>query len=262
MSQIYPLFSSSSGNSCFIGTPESGILIDCGTSCRRLSAALNRCNIAPDAVKAIFVTHDHSDHIDALRVFTKQHPMPVYSSRGTLKYLTNSGMISPRCDAYEIDSDGIEQSGFFVRAFHTPHDAMESVFYKIQTPDGKTACVCTDLGVVTDEIDCELKGSDIVFLESNYDEIMLKTGPYPPMLKKRIAGELGHLSNLDSAKEVHRLVESGTRKIILGHLSHHNNTPKVAEKTHLDELSKDFIRNRDYILKIAPQETDGWGMSF
>ena len=261
MARIYPLFSSSSGNACFVGSPDSGILIDCGASCRKIITALERCHISAEAVKAIFITHDHSDHINGLRVFTKARPMPVYASKATLRYLENSDMLSPGCETDEVGETGVEACGFFVRAYRTPHDAMESVFYKIVAPDGKTVCVCTDLGTVTPKIDSELLGSDAVLLESNYDEDMLRLGPYPPALKKRIAGGLGHLSNPDSAKEVRRLVEHGTRRIILGHLSQHNNAPEVAESTHVRALGG-FRRNADYILKIAPVETDGWGMSF
>ncbi len=262
MASIYPLFSSSSGNACFIGSRESGILIDAGASCKRLCEALSRCGIPKEAVKAVFITHDHSDHIGALRVLTKVLGVPVYASKGTLTYLVNSDMISPGSEQHEIDAGGCEVCGFFVRAIHTPHDAMESVFYKTVTPDGKTVCVCTDLGHVTEAIDRELIGSDAVLLESNYDDNMLRFGPYPYNLKRRIAGEFGHLSNRDSATEIRRLIENGTRRIILGHLSRHNNTPEIAEGEVLMKIGDDFVRNRDYILNVAQVETNGWGMSF
>ncbi len=261
MAQIYPLFSSSSGNSCFIGSASSGILIDAGTSCRRLLAALSRCDIPESAVKAIFITHDHSDHISALRVFTKGRGIPVYASKGTLTYLVNSSQIDPSCEPRVITDEGEECAGFYVKAYHTPHDAIESVFYRINTPDGKTAAVCTDLGFVSPETDARLRGCDLVMLESNYDERMLRLGSYPAQLKKRISSELGHLSNPDSAKEVKRLVEAGTQRIILGHLSRENNTPELAERT-LTEALGGLKRNRDYLLTVAPVETAGLGVSF
>ena len=262
MARIYPLFSSSSGNSCFIGDPSGGILIDAGTSCRRITSALERCGIGREAVKAVFVTHDHSDHIAALKVLTKCRPMPVYSSKGTLTYLINSDSISAGCHTDVIGEDGTETSGFYVKAFHTPHDAIESVFYKIVTPDGKTCCVCTDLGYMPDEIFAELSGSDLVLLESNYDEAMLRGGTYPYYLKQRLASKLGHLSNAESARTVKRLVENGTRQIILGHLSRENNTPPTAEAAVLRELSPEFVRNKDYMLTVAPVETQGMGVAF
>lgn len=262
MARIYPLFSSSSGNSCFIGDKSGGILIDAGTSCRRITAALRLSGIEPEAMRAVFITHDHSDHIGALRVLTKNRQVPVYASKGTVTYLVNSGNVSDGCRTDVVDENGVEAAGFFVRAFHTPHDAIESVFYKVATPDGKTCCVCTDLGYVPEEISRELAGSDLVLIESNYDESMLRNGPYPFYLKQRIASQLGHLSNSDSAREVKKLIRGGTRQIILGHLSQHNNTPAVAEAALMRELGAEFRRNRDYMLTVAPVETNGSGVAF
>ena len=261
MARIYPLFSSSSGNSHFIGTPSGGILIDAGVSCRRLVNALRQNDIPPEAVKAVFITHNHSDHISGLRVFENCFKAPVFASGETLDYLFDNGHLAPETDCGEIGG-GVDASGFFVSSFSTPHDAPGSVGYKIHTPDGKICCVCTDLGYVTDEIDTELRGSDLVLLESNYDESMLRNGGYPYVLKQRIASKTGHLSNKDSAREVRVLIESGTQRIILGHLSRENNTPIVAENTLLRELGNDFVRNRDYMLTIAPIETKGLGVVF
>lgn len=261
MARIYPLFSSSSGNAHFIGTPEGGILIDAGVSCRRLASALRLNGIEPQAVRAVFVTHDHSDHIGGLKTFTKCFKTPVYASAGTLSYLERQEMLCG-CRAEVVGESGAEAGGFFVTAFHTPHDALESVGFKIHTPDGKICAVCTDLGHVTEEIDRKLSGCGLVLLESNYDENMLRTGPYPYPLKKRIASPNGHLSNRDSAREVKRLIESGTRRIILGHLSRENNTPAVAERTLEETLGEEIIRNRDYMLTVAPVETDGLSISF
>lgn len=256
MARFYPLFSSSSGNCHFIGSPSGGILIDAGASCKKTVAALRQNGIMPEAVRAVFITHDHSDHINGLKVFLKCFNVPVYASAGTVGFLESGGYLPEGAFAHDIGS-GAEVGGFFVTSFKTPHDAVDSVGYKIHTPDGKTCCVCTDLGTVTKEVHGELLGSDLVLLESNYDESMLRNGGYPFYLKKRISSENGHLSNADSSREVRILIENGTRRIILGHLSRENNTPRIAENTLLRTLGADFVRNRDYMLMIAPVETPG-----
>lgn len=261
MARIYPLYSSSSGNSSFIGSPSGGILIDAGLNCKRLSAALAQNDIPAEAVKAIFITHDHSDHVSALKVFTKSHRVPVYAAPATMKWLTEGGYINSVGECMEIGSQMVV-GDFCVTSFKTPHDAVQSVGYKISTPDGKKMAVCTDLGCVTDEVHENLVGCDLVLLESNYDERMLRTGSYPYVLKQRIASRDGHLSNTASSHEIKRLIASGTTRIILGHLSRENNTPQIAENTLMRELGSDFTRNRDYILNIAPIETVGMAVTF
>ncbi len=261
MARVYPLFSSSSGNSCFIGSPSGGILIDAGLNCKRLTAALAQNEISADAVKAIFITHDHSDHISSLKVFTKAHKVPVYAAPKTMDWLIKNGHISSTGEGCEVGQECIIDD-YSVTSFHTPHDAVESVGYKIITPDGKKMCVCTDLGHITDDVHSCLNGSDLVLLESNYDERMLRTGSYPYYLKQRIASANGHLSNINSAKEVRQLIESGTTRIILGHLSRENNTPQIAENTLMRELGADVSRNKDYLLYIAPIETSSMVVTF
>ncbi len=261
MARVYPLFSSSSGNSYYIGTQTEGILIDAGVSCKRLTGALLQNDIRPEAVKAIFITHDHSDHIAGLRVFTKTYRTPVFASPKTLEFLERSGHISACCEPMDVGGE-TAVGDFCVTSFRTPHDAVESVGYKIKTPDGKSMCICTDLGHITDEVERSLGGCELVVLESNYDERMLRTGPYPYVLKQRIASSDGHLSNAESSREVRRLISGGTTRIILGHLSRENNTPQIAANTLSRELGADFKENRDYLFYIAPVETRGMAVTF
>lgn len=257
MARIYPLFSSSKGNSIYIGSKNEGILIDDGVSYSRLKKAMELNGLSVEAVKAVFITHEHSDHIKGLSVLTKKIKVPVFARAATLDYIAAKGDVNGDCRAI---SDGEEVCGIRVECFDTPHDARQSCGYKLTFKDGKTAAVCTDLGHVTEEIEAALLGTSCVLLEANYDVEMLRNGSYPYYLKERIFSGTGHLSNTDSGSFAARLVESGTEKIILGHLSQENNRPAVAESTVASCLGR-FKRNSDYILAVAPPETSGGFMA-
>ncbi len=253
MARIYPLFSSSKGNSIYIGNRDAGILIDDGVSFSRLKKALELNGLSVNAVKAVFVTHEHSDHIKGLDIFTKNIKVPVFARAKTCEYLTVKGYVHGEC--FDI-KDGVEICGSCVESFSTSHDACDPCGYRITFSDRKTAAVCTDLGYVSDEVCASLLGTDCVLLESNYDVEMLRNGAYPYYLKTRIFGKTGHLSNPDSGEFAAKLVKSGTTRLILGHLSQENNTPETAESTVAACLSG-FNRNSDYILTVAPVETSG-----
>ena len=253
MARIYTLFSSSKGNSIYIGSKTAGILIDDGVSFAKLKNAMELNGLSVDSIKAVFVTHEHSDHIKGLAVLTKKIKAPVFARGLTLEYLLKSGALNGE---YRDFSDGEDVCEMRIECFPTPHDARESCGYKITFPDGRSAAVCTDLGHVTEEIEAALLGTHCVLLESNYDIEMLRNGSYPYYLKMRIFGASGHLSNADSGNFAAKLVESGTEKIILGHLSQENNRPEIAENTVVSYLGS-FKRNADYILSVAPAETSG-----
>jgi phosphoribosyl 1,2-cyclic phosphodiesterase len=141
------------------------------------------------------------------------------------------------------------------------HDAPGSVGYRIHTSDDKLCAVCTDLGVVTPQVKNALTGCDMVLLEANYEPSLLWNGSYPPELKHRITSEYGHLSNQDSAQFADYLIRSGTTRLLLGHLSPHNNTPLLASKT-VSEGLHDLRVNYDYLLGIAPVEATGGAVIF
>lgn len=261
MARIYPLFSSSKGNSTFIGTEQGGVLIDCGVSFRRLCAALEVNRLPLSAVQAVFITHEHSDHVSGLKMLTGKTSIPVYGQKRTLQRLCDSDKISPSSPVIDMTKKSIECAGMELRCFNTPHDTIQSCGYRIHTSDDKHCAVCTDLGHVTQEVDEALTGCRLVLLESNYDENMLRTGPYPLYLKERILSQNGHLSNDDCTVQVGRLIERGTTHFILGHLSQDNNRPQLADST-VEKGLPQFRRCKDYLLGVAPVETRGGAVIF
>ena len=256
MSRIYPICSSSSGNSTFIGTRGHGIIVDAGCSFRALKNALSLIGTKLDEseVEAVFITHEHTDHIKGVEQLVKQTKIPIFASSGTLKAMFPSGTDARIFDAEE----GYHSADIEVSAFRTSHDSAMSVGYKIRFGEDYFG-ICTDTGIVTAEAEKALLGCKTVLLESNYDEEMLRKNlNYPPDLKRRISGEFGHLSNTACAEFALRLVKSGTRNLILGHLSPENNTPNTA-KCFVEKylFTHGFAVERDYTLSVAPVATAG-----
>lgn len=258
MAKVVPVCSSSKGNSVFVGDSSSGVLIDAGCSFKALKDGLALCGIPFEAVKAVLVTHEHIDHTKALGQITKRTSVPVYASYGTAgklfsdKLIEQSAVIHPLSEIKNVPVD------MEIDFFHTPHDAAESVGYTLKFGEHKVAC-CTDLGYVTDEVRNNLLGCDTVYIEANYDPKLLNINPkYPPYLKTRISGEHGHLSNMSSAEFCKELVEKGTRRLILGHLSQENNSPKMAYDTVETRLkSSGMSCGVDFTLDVAPVVTQG-----
>ncbi|MCR5122055.1 MAG: MBL fold metallo-hydrolase [Ruminococcus sp.] len=261
MARIYPLFSSSKGNSFFFGTPAEGILIDCGVSCKRLCDALTANEIPLAAVKGVFITHTHSDHISGLKNFLKKTNAPLFAQQKNIDILLYKGAVGGE-RAYPVDSGGtngvraVTIGGCTVEYFPTPHDTEASCGYRVRFADGKTAALCTDLGCVTESVWNGIRGAELVVLESNYDADMLRSGSYPFELKRRIASERGHLSNLDCGRTMKRLAESGTRSFVLAHISPENNTPALAVRAAAEAMSP-LVNMRDYLLYAAPMEGGG-----
>lgn len=252
MARFCPLFSSSSGNCIYIGSSGGGILIDAGVSAKRITAALEQIGVSPDSIGAIFITHEHSDHINGLRVFAGHNNIDVYASAGTLAALGDIGMLDGRFTAREITDEGVEAAGICVKPFATPHDAAQSVGYTAMTPDGRRISIATDLGHVTDTVMNAIYGSDLVMLESNHEIELLRRGPYPYPLKQRILSDRGHLSNDACADAALRLLEGGTVRFMLGHLSKQNNTPELAyETTHSAFTINGAKLGSDYLLGVA-----------
>lgn len=259
MAFVYNLCSSSKGNCTFIGDKENGILIDAGIGPRNFTSLMRLRDISPSAVKGIFITHEHSDHISGLKKLTSVlKDVPVFGTRETLEKILLKNAVGESVDLYEINKRKKHAAGFEISAFDTPHDSAHSVGYTVLLENGRKVCVCTDLGNVTDEAAKNLDGSDFVLLESNYDELMLLNGDYPEYLKYRIHGNTGHLSNDLASREIKRLIDGGTKKFLLGHLSEENNRPELAMSCCVTYLS-DFgmVLGSDYSVSVAPKKSIG-----
>lgn len=252
MARFCSLYSSSSGNCTYIGSSQGGILVDIGVSAKKTEEALKRIGVDPSVISAIFVTHEHTDHINGIRVFASRYGTRVYASEGTLIGMEEAGTMSGRFPAYVMPSAGVEENGMFIKAFKTPHDSRESTGYTIVTPDSKRIAISTDLGTVTDTVMNAIYGSDLILLESNHDRGMLQNGPYPFFLKERILSDHGHLSNEACAQTAVKLLESGTTRFVLGHLSKENNLPSLAyETTKASMTMAGATENIDYLLSVA-----------
>lgn len=258
MTRLYPLFSGSSGNCYYIGSAENGILIDAGRSARQIETALLQRELDIKNVRAIFVTHEHSDHISGLRVLASRYRLPVYATCGTIEALREKGCINEKVNASVLTEGGTEAGGMNVRAFRISHDCTQGCGYVVETPDGRKTAFATDTGMITDEISESLTGCDTVVIESNHDIRMLENGPYPYILKKRILSEYGHLSNDDCADTAVKLIRSGTTRILLAHLSRENNIPVLAEQTSVCAFEGEKMkRNIDYMLTVVGENGCG-----
>lgn len=253
MAEFLSLFSSSKGNSHYISDGETAILIDAGRSAKQIALALKARGIDPDSIEALFITHEHSDHVTGVRVFSSRHNVPVYATEGTAAGMRYKGYTDSKTPVHIINGE-TEIGTLKIIPFPTSHDACQPCAYSVVSGE-KKICICTDLGIVTEQAHEALKGSDLVLIESNHEFSMLMNGSYPYPLKRRIAGEKGHLNNEDCAQEVVKLVKNGTKKILLGHLSEENNTPDNAYRSTLSALeSAGFKEGEDFELSVLPPE--------
>ena len=255
MAKVCQLFSGSSGNSIFISDEKAKFLVDAGVSAKRIEQALLSIGESADELTAIFVTHEHTDHIQGLRVLASRHSLPVFTSEAVLARLYIDGKINDKVNALPI-SENMELEGAEIIPFMLSHDSVECWGYRFNI-GGRAISVCTDTGYIPISAKKAVPGSDLVFLESNHEVMMLENGPYPYILKQRILSRKGHLSNTDSAAFSKELVGSGTTRIVLSHLSKENNHPDIARLTTLTALEEaGFAHNRDFQLFVAKPQNE------
>ena len=254
MVKFCSLYSGSSGNSAYVGSAEGGVLVDAGASCKAILTALAQREIPLKAIGGILITHEHVDHIKGLKVLLKKLPIPVFGPEKSMEYLAQNDLVPPGADLNPLPSLGFDLGELYIEHFETSHDSLGSAGYRIYTPDERKIGIATDLGYVSQEVHAGISGCDLVLLESNYDEGMLITSPYPYSLKRRIKGNMGHLSNDFCACEAKELVKTGTTRVVLGHLSKENNLPQLAYETIRGTLEEAGCRlGEDYLLSVAPR---------
>ena len=262
--EVISVGSSSSGNSYIITTAGSTIILDVGLPAKRIIEGLEKAGRRPEDVDAVLITHEHSDHIKSVRAIGRQCPNATfYASRGTVDKTANFSYIDDERIRYIAAGEifAAENGSAELATFELNHDAAEPLGFTI-TADGEKLVVVTDCGVITDEIYEAIKDADMLVLESNHDENMLMYGEYPYYLKVRIKSDHGHMSNAHAGETLAAILEdrekSGCDKplrVMLAHLSFHNNAPYFARQT-VDEIldDADFEKDRHYELTIASKD--------
>ncbi len=233
MVKLCTLSSGSSGNAVFVQADATKILIDCGITGKSAENGLRRIDVDPSEISAILVTHEHIDHIKGVGVMSRRYNIPVYASMGTWNAMISSvGAISHDNIHYIAADTPFCVDDALIFPFATSHDAKESLGFTVSNGQ-KCVSLATDLGTVDKYVYDNVKASDLLVLEANHDEQMLINGPYPPKLKQRIFSDAGHLSNKVCGALCGRLLSEcgGEKHILLGHLSHENNTPAMAYET-------------------------------
>ncbi len=230
------LYSGSSGNSLFVETPNTRLLVDAGVSSKKIEKALLDINVEPSSLDGILVTHEHTDHVQGLGTFSKKFDLPVFVNQETLDAMPKQRdkIDSKNIKTFKI-ADKFSIGDLDIKPFSIPHDAVNPCGFNIWKDDKKIS-IATDIGHITNDILKNLEESLFIMLEANYDPEVLRCSSYPFVLKSRIAGPTGHLSNEMAGKTISHLLKSGLKKAMLGHLSKESNFPELAYQTVLDEL--------------------------
>ena len=250
--------SGSSGNCIYVGSDHTHLLVDAGISKKRIEEGLKELDIKGEELDGILVTHEHSDHIQGLGVFSRKYEVPIYATPGTIEGIKSysglgkmpEGLLHP----IEIDSK-FTLGDITVNPFAISHDANEPSAYRMECGE-KSAAVATDLGMFNDYVVQNLQNLDAVLLEANHDVHMLEVGAYPYYLKKRILGEKGHLSNELSGQLLCDILHDNLKYIVLGHLSKENNYARLAYETVKLEvtLGDNAYKGEDLDMTVAKRD--------
>ena len=251
MFKFCSLYSGSSGNSSFVQSDKTKLLVDCGESAKKIINSLSDIDVDINDIDAILITHEHIDHVKSLGTLSRKYDIPIYTNIETLNAMPEqiSKIKTENIHLFDFSKDFCI-GDLKVHPFAIPHDAANPSAFNIFYNDKKIS-IATDIGHVTPEIISNLEKSSFLLLESNYDPNILKCSPYPYKLKERISGPLGHLSNSMAGETISHLINSGVQNVMLGHLSRENNFPELAYKTVMEEIIYNNYPEKAIKLSVA-----------
>ena len=256
--RLCSIASGSSGNCIYVGSEQTHLLVDTGISKKKIEEGLNELQVKGEELNGILITHEHSDHIQGLGVFSRRYGIPIYATRGTIQGICESKGLGEMPDGLfrEIICDQLFGIGDLqVKPFSISHDANEPTGYRIEKGD-KSIAIATDLGKYDDYIVKNLTGINALLLEANHDTHMLEVGPYPYPLKMRVLGDRGHLSNELSGRLLCSIMHDKLKHVVLGHLSKDNNFAELAYETVKLEVTmgKTSYHGDDVPLMVAERD--------
>lgn len=261
--KIASIGSSSSGNSYLVSNEKTKLLLDVGLSAKKIKAGLSECGVKSEEIQAIFITHEHVDHVKSIRAMAKAcNEAKVFATRGTVQECERFQYIPKDRLQFISAQDKVTIGDIDIKAFALSHDAAEPVGFSF-SDETRNMTVATDTGIVTDEIYDEIVQADKLILEANHEKHILEMGPYPYSVKRRILSNHGHLSNVATGITLARELSvrkskygtKGKQKILLAHLSSQNNTPTQARLTIGNILEDNELRNgQEFYLNVAAKE--------
>ena len=251
--QVYVLASSSKGNASVLEIAGHYFLIDAGIPCALLEKQLALCGLHPSCLSAVFITHEHQDHIKGLDVLVHRYRLPVFTRPGTWEKLSFKKPVPAGCRREIQESLTLE--GVSIHTFPISHDAADPVGFSFHG-EGRTFTAATDLGIITPSVENAVREADVLLLESNHDPQMLLHGTYPAFLKKRMAGENGHVSIQEAGRLLAENSMGRPRQVFLAHLSSENNRIETAQQCVRNLLEEaGYQMGRDITLhKTYPQQ--------
>lgn len=227
MLKIHFLGSGSRGNATVLRWQDAAILIDCGFAPEELDKRLRQAGVSLDTILAVFVSHEHADHVAGLPLFRKRAEVTLCGSKGTLRALAWSSEAPCKARALELHVP-VPVGPFVVRPFPVSHDAQAPVGYVIELPDARRVGLVTDLGYVSGAVVRALADCHVLGIETNHDPELLRAGPYPPFLQQRIRSRRGHLSNAQAGALLERVAGPQLEHVYALHISQANNQPELA----------------------------------